>query len=57
MGNVLSFPAVKNGCRDCNGCWWTDECLYYLDIAPYSMLCCEEQQGDTDAEESALGEG
>jgi hypothetical protein len=56
MGNVLGFPKAVNGCRNCNGCWWTDECLYYLDIPPYSMLCCEEQQGDTDAEESALGE-
>lgn len=53
MGNMLSFPAVKNGCRNCNGCWYTDECLYYLDIPPYSLLCCEEE-GDTDAEESAL---
>ena len=55
MENVLGFPKVENGCRNCNGCWWTDECPYYQDVAPYSMLCCEEQ-GDTDAEESALGE-
>ena len=52
MDNSM-FPPVKNGSRNCWACMFADECLRWLDISPYTQLCCVQEETQESQSESA----
>jgi hypothetical protein len=47
----LPFPKQNKGAVNCMGCWYSEECPLYLDVAPYTALCQSDAEEDNGAKD------